>query len=149
MQIKGVYILLFRIKRDFSKRVGSLGKIRFKKGNYVYVGSAQSSLFPRLERHFSKRKKLHWHIDYLTSSRNIKIRRAIYSPSDTREFECRLSKEMAALTFSKAIQHFGSSDCRHGCASHLFMLKSNEMEIIRSTIQIFRKLQLKPTDYHS
>ena len=145
--MKGVYILLFRITRNFSKCIGSLGKIQFNKGNYAYVGSAQSSLFPRLERHFSKKKKLHWHIDYLTSSKNIKIKRAIYSPVNAKEFECRLSQELAYLPLSKRIRSFGSSDCKHACESHLFMLKSNESQIIRSTVHIMRKLHLKPIRY--
>ena len=145
--MKGVYILLFRITRDFSKRIGSLGKIQFGKGNYAYVGSAQSSLFPRLERHFAKRKKLHWHIDHLTTSKNVNIKRAIYSPVDTKEFECLLVKELAELTFSSAIPSFGSTDCKHGCGSHLFMLKSNEGQVIRSTMYILRKLHLKPMTY--
>ena len=134
---------------NFSKRIGSLGRIDFMKGYYAYVGSAQSYLFPRLERHFAKRKKhMHWHIDYLTSSRSISIKEAIYSSAVTKEFECRLAKEIADLTFSLAIPSFGSSDCKHACRSHLFLLKSNESQATRSTIQIFRKLQLRPIRYH-
>ncbi|MDG6994710.1 MAG: GIY-YIG nuclease family protein [Nitrososphaerota archaeon] len=145
--MKGVYVLLLQIPRVRSIHIGSLGVIRFENGYYAYVGSAQSSLFPRLERHFAKRKKLHWHIDYLTSSKNIKIERAIYSLSDTKEFECQLSKEIEALSFSRAITSFGSSDCKHACGSHLFMLKSSESQVIRSTIHILRKLHLKPVTY--
>ncbi|MCL4519058.1 MAG: GIY-YIG nuclease family protein [Thaumarchaeota archaeon] len=146
--LKGVYILLFRITKDFSKHVGSLGKIQFEKGNYAYLGSAQSSVLARLERHFAKRKKMHWHIDYLTTSTNIKVKRAIYSLASSKDFECRLSKEFAGLTFSKAIHSFGSSDCKHGCGSHLFILKSNEDTVRRSTIQILRKFHLRPVEYH-
>ena len=144
LQMKGVYILLFRITGDFSKCIGSLGKIQFEKGNYAYVGSAQSSLFPRLERHFSKKKKIRWHIDYLTSSKNIQIRRAIYSPADTKEFECLLGKDISKLSFSRPIHAFGSSDCEQACGSHLFMLKSNESQIIRSALHIKGKLHLHP-----
>jgi hypothetical protein len=40
------------------------------------VGSAQTSLFPRLERHYAKKKeRLHWHIDYLTTSKTVRIKR--------------------------------------------------------------------------
>ena len=148
LQLNGVYILILRITKDLSKHVGSLGKIQFEKGNYAYVGSAQSSILARLERHFAKRKKLHWHIDYLTTSTNTKIKRAIYSLASSKDFECRLSKEFAGLTFSKAIHSFGSSDCKHSCGSHLFMLKSNENTVGRSTIQILRKLHLRAVEYH-
>lgn len=147
--MKGVYILLFKIRMDFSKCVGSLGRIQFERGNYAYIGSAQSSLFPRLERHFKKRKKLHWHIDYLTSSRNIEMKRAIYSFADSKNFECGLSHAVAALRFSRVIHSFGSSDCKHGCASHLFMLESNRSEVIHSILQILRKLDLNPITYRT
>lgn len=146
--MKGVYILFLRITKDFSKHVGNLGKMQFEKGNYAYVGSAQSSVLARLERHFVKRKKLHWHVDYLTTSTNIKVKSAIYSLASSKDLECRLSKEFAGLTFSKAIHSFGSSDCKHSCGSHLFMLKSNESTLRRSTIQILRTLHLRPVEYH-
>ena len=139
--------MLLRASKNFSKDIGSLGRIDFKKGYYAYVGSAQTSLFPRLERHFARRKKLHWHIDYLTSSKNIYIKRAIYSSANTKEFECRLSKELAELTFSSSIRSFGSSDCKHACELHLFLLESNESQPMHSIAQILRKLDLKPITY--
>jgi Uri superfamily endonuclease len=148
-EMKGVYILLFRITRDLSKCVGSLGKIQFEKGNYAYVGSAQSSLFPRLERHYARRKKLHWHIDYLTTSKNIEIKRAICSPADSKEFECLLSRGISELPFSKAITYFGSSDCENGCKSHLFVVNSTLRHALTSIAHIYRKLHLKPFEYLS
>ena len=99
--MKGVYVLLLRVSKNFSKSVGSLGKMYLEKGNYAYVGSAQSSPFPRLERHYARRKKLHWHIDYLATSKNIEITRVIYSPADSKDFECRLSKRISELPFRK------------------------------------------------
>ncbi|MFB6215830.1 MAG: DUF123 domain-containing protein, partial [Candidatus Aenigmatarchaeota archaeon] len=46
--------------------MGALGKIDFRQGVYVYVGSAMNSVEKRLERHFSDNKKMHWHIDYFS-----------------------------------------------------------------------------------
>ena len=146
--MRGAYILLLRASKDFSKRIGSLGRMHFEKGNYVYVGSAQSSLFPRFERHYAKRKKrLHWHIDYLTTSKNFNVKRAVYSSTNRKEFECRLSSKVSELPFSKPILSFGSTDCKYGCKSHLFMLKSTEKQAIASIIQIYRELDLRPLVY--
>ena len=144
--MKGVYVLLLQIATDYSRRIGSLGLIEFAKGNYVYVGSAQSSLFPRLERHYAKKKRLHWHIDYLTTSR-ASIKGAIYALTDSKEAECFLSEKLSALPFSKAVSHFGSTDCKYGCKSHLFMLDSTQKHAITSIIQIYKKLGLQPLLY--
>jgi sugar fermentation stimulation protein A len=142
--MKGVYILLFRITNDLSARVGSLGVIHFEKGNYAYVGSAQSSLFPRLERHYAKKKRVHWHIDYLTTSENTSINGVIYSATDRKEMECKLSAALSTLPFSKTVPSFGSTDCKHGCKSHLFMLKSTWKHATSSIIGIFETIGLSP-----
>ncbi len=65
---RGSYIAVLKNERPKTISVGSLGGIRFKKGYYVYVGSALGSLSRRVHRHGLKRKKLHWHIDYISPS---------------------------------------------------------------------------------
>ena len=60
----GAYLLILRLPRPRTINVGGLGRVRFKKGFYVYIGSAVKNLSRRLERHKRKRKRLHWHIDY-------------------------------------------------------------------------------------
>src|SRR5271157_3427628 len=148
--MKGVYILLFRITCDFSRSVGSLGRVHFVKGNYAYVGSAQSSLFPRLERHYARKKKrLHWHIDYLTTSKNISIKGSVYSASDTKEIECRLSAMLSTLRFSKPVPSFGSTDCKYGCKSHLYILNAPWKHATSSIIEIYMKLGLLPLLYQT
>ena len=137
--MKGVYILLFRIIKDFSRSVGSLGRVHFEKGNYAYVGSAQSSLIPRLERHYAKKKRVRWHIDYLTTSKNTRIEGAVYSVA-TKKIECRLSAMLS--NFSKAVPSFGSTDCR--CRSHLFVLNVPWKDATSSIIKIYNKLGLVP-----
>ncbi len=64
----GSYILVLRNERLQTIRVGALGSTRFERGYYVYIGSALGSLSNRVHRHRLKRKKLHWHIDYITPS---------------------------------------------------------------------------------
>jgi len=61
-----MYFIIFRLDRDEEIEVGKLGRILFRKGYYVYAGSAKKGFSKRIRRHFSKKKKLHWHVDYLS-----------------------------------------------------------------------------------
>jgi len=55
--MNGIYCLVIEIPKNMSIIVGKLGKIKFEKGYYTYVGSAQNNLEKRIERHFRKEKK--------------------------------------------------------------------------------------------
>ena len=146
--MKGVYILLLGAKKGFYKSIGSLGRVRFEKGNYAYVGSARSALFPRIERHFKKKgKRVHWHIDYLTTSRNIVVREALYASVNSNVVECRLSSMLASLPYSKAVRAFGSSDCIRGCKSHLYFMKASWEQAGTSIQEIFKKEGLRQSYY--
>jgi Uri superfamily endonuclease len=85
--------------------VGKLGRIKLKKGYYVYVGSG---LF-RIERHYRKKKKLKWHIDYLLKKARI-VGFAL-----SRKKECKVASLFSRFQY---IKNFGCSDCK--CSSHLF-----------------------------
>ena len=117
--MKGIYCLLINVKKDIRVSVGALGTIFFKKGRYVYVGSAQNSVEKRVARHFRKKgKKLKWHIDYLLNSRNASIEKAVYKNAG-KEQECKLACLLSK--FEEPVNGFGCSDCR--CLSHLYRLK--------------------------
>ena len=61
---KGSYILLIKVNEEFS-----IKRWRFEEGIYCYVGSAWGTggLRARLNRHFSRKKRFRWHVDYLLS----------------------------------------------------------------------------------
>ncbi len=105
-----MYFVIFRLDRNKKIRVGKLGEIEFRKGYYIYVGSAKKGFSKRVRRHFSKDKKLHWHVDYL--SIEAKALEAFKCKTD----EHRLAE--LAKHFMEGIKGFGSSDCK--CYSHLF-----------------------------
>ena len=64
--MKGSYILLIKLNNDRIIKYGIKKKKFFKKGFYIYAGSALNSLETRIERHLrSYNKKIFWHIDYL------------------------------------------------------------------------------------
>ena len=110
----GVYIAVFQLPKLCQIRVGRLGQFRFRRGFYLYVGSAQKNLSARLERHGKKKKPIRWHIDYL-SSKSAMVG-AIEIPGSRRQ-ECRLARELSKM-FELAVPDFGASDCR--CGGHLF-----------------------------
>ncbi|WP_407454856.1 GIY-YIG nuclease family protein [Methanobrevibacter sp.] len=118
--MKGCYCLIININDEKTIKIGKkLGKTTFKKGYYVYVGSAMNSLSARINRHLSNEKKLHWHVDYLLKNANITD--VIYNESNLK-IECELSQYLAAKT--NGIKDFGSSDCE--CESHLYYFKNRK-----------------------
>lgn len=124
--MKGTYILVLHLGEDISIIIGSLGKIHFSEGCYLYVGSAMgeygsSTLINRVKRHllpFSG-KKAHWHIDHLLNNKNSLINRIFMIPS-LRRLECIIACEISEVCDS-IIPNFGSSDCN--CISHLFFFQ--------------------------
>jgi Uri superfamily endonuclease len=117
--MKGIYCLLINVKKDIKLRIGALGKILFKKGKHVYVGSAQNSIEKRVSRHFSRNKKIKWHIDYLLAAQNVNLIKAVYKKAG-KEQECKIACLLNKL--ENPVKGFGCSDCR--CYSHLFKLSS-------------------------
>ena len=115
-----MYFIIFRLDEDKKIQVGKLGEVEFRKGYYVYVGSAKRGFSKRIRRHFSKNKKLHWHVDYFSIEAN-----AIEA------YRCNADEHtLAELAgrFMEGIKNFGSSDCK--CYSHLFYSPSYPEEFI-------------------
>ena len=117
--MKGIYALILNVRKEFSSNVGSLKDMRFKEGNYLYVGSALHSLEKRLQIHIKKEKKVHWHIDHLTTSQHSSIEKIFYLETESK-LECKLSQNIAKLSNVVPIEKFGSTDCKSGCKSHLY-----------------------------
>jgi len=113
-----VYILKINVKKPLSLKIGKLGKINFKKGTYVYVGSAQKNFEQRIKRHLSRNKKKFWHIDYLLENKNVEVTGVFYKKAGKQE-ECLLAREISKKNLP--IEKFGCSDCN--CQSHLFFIK--------------------------
>ena len=119
--MKGVYCLVIEVPDATAVEIGALGWLKFERGFYTYVGSAQNNLEKRVSRHLKKKKQLRWHIDYLLS-KNVSVRKVLWKPGSKKE-ECRISKSLAKS--ADIIKGFGCSDCP--CKSHLFRLRSLDM----------------------
>ena len=116
----GCYSLIITLKRRKQIRVGKLGVARFPAGTYVYTGSALKGLAARLKRHCSHKKKIHWHIDHLLTLPAARVKKIVVYPPAPHQ-ECRQNQRIAARAGATVILHnFGSTDCKSGCASHLF-----------------------------
>lgn len=111
--MKGTYILLIYLKNDTEIKIGKRRKIFFKKGWYVYIGSALNNLESRIKRHYSLKKNHHWHIDYFLDYAEIK--KTFIKIGRIRE-ECKVAL-LLSDSFS-IVPDFGCSDC--DCISHLF-----------------------------
>jgi Uri superfamily endonuclease len=105
------------LERDQWITIGKLGPLQFEAGTYGYCGSAMAGFRGRVGRHFSKDKKLRWHIDYL-----LKMAQPVgaYLVPGGKEMECALGSFLSELPGSKPVKGFGSSDC--SCSSHLFLI---------------------------
>ncbi len=129
---RGSYILCGILSKDETVKIRGLGKINFKRGHYLYIGSAMNSLNSRLRRHTRKDKTLKWHIDYLIP--HLKYLRTIPIRS-SESLECILSIELKRIS-DGYIPDFGSSDCH--CGSHLYWNKDNPFQDERFIDMILR-----------
>lgn len=111
--MKAIYLLFLQLEESKTIEIGTLGKIEFEPGTYVYVGSAMNSVEKRLERHFSETKNKHWHIDYFTDETKPFDYLIIPETSEYEEFFAERLEEHC-----EPVPEFGSSDSSQD--SHLF-----------------------------
>jgi Uri superfamily endonuclease len=114
---RGAYVLLVSLGQDRTITIGRLGNIDFKAGTYVYCGSAMAGYRGRVGRHFSRDKKMHWHIDYLLEEAEPVC--ALLVPASA-GVECSLGRLLSGLDGSEPVNGFGCSDC--SCRSHLYRI---------------------------
>ncbi|MBE9504041.1 MAG: DNA/RNA nuclease SfsA [Proteobacteria bacterium] len=120
---KGSYLIILRLDEDCSIEIGALGMIAFKKGYYIYVGSAMIALTKRIERHKRLRKQMHWHIDYFRAKAGFHAALPIRSHSN---MECEIAAGIKEISKGE-IKGFGASDCN--CASHLYVMNEDPLSL--------------------
>jgi Uri superfamily endonuclease len=138
--MKGVYALILELSSDERIHVGKLGEISFRKGYYAYIGSAQRNIEPRIERHLRLKKKLHWHIDHLTSHAKVL---EVYGIEGDKRMECNIAHRLKKHL--ESVEGFGCSDCR--CSSHLFYadgLQDLKRSILESIEGVYYTLTSNP-----
>jgi sugar fermentation stimulation protein A len=128
---RGIYLITLFLQEDKNVHTGALGQLLYRRGWYVYVGSAKRGLSSRIHRHLSRRKTCRWHIDYLSlaadSLRGYSSARTRAYPIYTdRDLECELARSVQDAG-GAGVDQFGSSDC--SCKSHLFRFEKNPIQI--------------------
>ncbi len=117
----GLYVFLMRLRTPDFIQVGALGRFHFPAGWYLYTGSASRGLTKRVERHWNLKKKVRWHIDYLSTALDSEPVGAVVVPSDAGLSECELNQKVGRLVGGQTlVPGFGASDCRAGCPAHLW-----------------------------
>ena len=126
----GTYALLMAVCRDTEIGVGGLGRLPFRAGHYLYIGSALGGLRARLAWHLEADKRRHWRIDYLLSQ--ARIREIWYCVSPERQ-ECTWARALAEMpSVAPFDAPFGASDC--SCRTHLFYSRT------RPDLKLFQAL---------
>jgi sugar fermentation stimulation protein A len=131
---RGSYLLILSLKRIRKINVGKLGEVHFRKGFYIYVGSAMANLSKRMERHRQLRKQHRWHIDELRAVAQFHSVLAIRS-SD--RLECEIAEAVSEVA-EWSVPRFGSTDC--SCDTHLFGMSGDPLhsEDFHKLLQYFR-----------
>lgn len=122
--LKGTYTLIMECKKPFRVEIGSIGRVQIDEGFLVYTGSALgrggASLERRIERHCRRRKRVRWHVDFLTIRQQIIIRKVICIDSPER-LECRINRRIISeLAGTPVTLRAGATDCK--CDGHLLSL---------------------------
>lgn len=113
---KGSYLLWLFLPRGTDLTIGKLGCHHFRRGWYLYCGSAfgPGGLRARIGHHLKHSDRKHWHIDYLKSK--AQIRSVWFGVGEN--FEHEWSRRLADYAeASYPLAGFGASDCH--CCSHL------------------------------
>ena len=119
---QGAYLAVLHLNCHKRLTIGALGTQSFSPGYYTYAGSAMGGLDARMARHNRKRKKKHWHIDYLRADSEVI---AILPVRSSERLECRLVAGLTTL-LSASMPGFGCTDCH--CPTHLFFSTDNPLE---------------------
>lgn len=107
------YRLFLKMPNERMITVGKLETFLFKKGVYIYVGSAKKNIKHRIERHLKIEKTNRWHIDYVRRYSNLFDFETFQNKT-----ECDLVKETIQIYNGICpYRKFGSTDCK--CFSHL------------------------------
>ncbi len=122
-------MLLIELNKGREIRYGSLQQ-QFRKGYYVYIGSAMNHLRQRVHRHIgykdgfmenkSGKRVEHWHIDRLLVYGNIKM---VLLLPNTKKIEEEISGMVSR--FFRAVPSFGATDCEK-VDSNLYCLRTVE-----------------------
>lgn len=123
---RGAYALELYLPQQIEITIGRLGKYSFRKGIYIYLGSASGpgGINARLGRHITGRPfRRHWHIGYLRNHAQptaYSFISPISNEQSGKPIECCWSQALTSLSsMDMVVPGFGVSDCLSRCKAHL------------------------------
>lgn len=119
------YLLVVKATSNTRIAVGRLEDTEFKRGLYLYIGSAKRGLDKRIARHLIKQKKLYWHIDYILSSEQISVLEVWTKEANE---ECAIAHMVSNIPETEIVRNgIGSSDCK--CFTHFYFFNGKLLKI--------------------
>ncbi len=141
----GLYVIALFLETRICIEIGILGVVCMEPGIYGYVGSARGrgGLRSRIARHIAKDKKIRWHIDYLTSLRDVRILSIVYirSKEDLEDVIANIIRSIDC--WIPSIRGFGSTDKLS--YTHLFRCTCPINECIWSLLKALNEDRLEPS----
>ncbi len=147
--LPGYYLLILRVHRKTI--IFTRGKRRFSldPGVYIYIGSAHGpgGLRSRIMRHLRRKKKIFWHIDYLTMNENVDII-GFVTISDILKKNIDLEKLLSRLMqkYLEFIPGFGCSDKKED-RSHLFYCGESPSKCLSIISTVLSSIQNNGIEY--
>lgn len=117
-------MLLLHLGKTTEIEIGAIGTRTFKRGFYVYFGTAHGGggVCKRVGRHarlLGDNKKRKWNVDYFREHATLVEVWFSHAPA---EFECRWSKAFSRLSISSVpVKKMGGWDCKT-CPAHFYKL---------------------------
>jgi len=143
---QGVYTLIIRLAAPCRIAVGRHLAVLFKRGLYLYTGSAlgrgSTSLEGRISRHLSRHKNDFWHIDRILSSDSTYVVSVILAKT-TSKAECKVNRALLMGPNVRVLtKGIGCSDCK--CESH-FLAAAGTLSVLRRKVRLcYTSLGLRP-----
>ncbi|MHA1109047.1 MAG: GIY-YIG nuclease family protein [Alphaproteobacteria bacterium] len=125
----GAYALVIRLGRKLRPAIRTLAPATLGPGRYLYLGSANGpgGIRARVARHLRRDKKIHWHVDHLTTRG--RVTHVIAAPGGS---ECALAARALSVDgVSVPMVGFGSSDCSL-CPAHLLRLDGDMESVLQA-----------------
>ncbi len=141
----GIYILVINVSKRICLDIESLNRPCIDSGLYGYVGSARGpgGIRARLEHHLRRdKKRLWWHIDYLTTKQEVVPLLTIYV-NTLDDVERIFAETLIDIgCWQVAVPRFGSTDKK--TPSHLLKCVCSETQCIEHVLKSFELLGLQP-----
>ncbi len=145
---KGIYLLEILASKKFRVDIKKFRDVLFPAGYYYYVGSAQKNFASRIKRHLSENKKVHWHIDHITTLKTNMIRKIYFIEDAEKDIETDLAaKLVSALNCRIIVEKFGCSDTPESVTHLVYSrkpIKFSSLQSIYKSISIEKLSEINP-----